>query len=276
MNRQAFGIRKSARLACLAAVIGLGGCAEIGAFGSADGADRATPANQGVLRVDERDVERPDIFETEATGLWDGRFSLGGRWVAVPGNVEADRVRITNLGTGRVVEGALFRREVELPGPPITVSMDAAEALGMQAGSPAELRVVAIRSETVEVRAPAAPEGDTEPEAGTQAEAALPTAEVETTELAATTQDPAPDSAPAAGASAQPRIQVASGANREGAEAVVRRLSGESIPASVAASGTEEQPFYRVIAGPFPDMESLNAALAMLRSIGYADAFAVN
>ena len=79
--------------------------------------------------------------------------------------VDAEQVRITNLDNGKVIEGALFPREFELPGPPIMVSMDAAVALGMQAGSPANLDVVVIRTETVEIPAPPPPPSAAKPEA---------------------------------------------------------------------------------------------------------------
>jgi cell division septation protein DedD len=75
-------------------------------------------------------------------------------------------VVIRNTATGRETMGALFRREREMPGPRIQVSSDAAAALGMVAGSPAELSVVAL----VRERAPAAPPaGEALPSGGIEA-----------------------------------------------------------------------------------------------------------
>ena len=97
-----------------------------------------------------RDVEAPDVFQKTETGLWDGRPSLGGIWVAHPDVGDPERVIIRNEDNGRFVTGALFRRERENPGPPFQASSDAAEELGMLAGAPARLTVTALRREEVE------------------------------------------------------------------------------------------------------------------------------
>jgi cell division septation protein DedD len=64
---------------------------------------------------------------------------------------DPERVIIRNAGNGKSVVGALFRRERELPGPGLQVSSDAAEALGLLAGQPGELSVVALRREEAPV-----------------------------------------------------------------------------------------------------------------------------
>jgi cell division septation protein DedD len=103
----------------------------------------------------ERDVESPEVFSATDQGLWDGRPSLGGVWVAHPDVTSPERVVIRNAATGKEITGALFRREREMPGPRIQVSSDAAAALGMVAGAPAELRVVALVRERTPTAAPA-------------------------------------------------------------------------------------------------------------------------
>ncbi len=133
----------------------LTGCDDFPGGGSSDAAASATVnTSRGQLRIEERDVEAPDVFSLRSNGLWDGRPSFGGIWVAVPQNVEPDRVRITNLDTGKSVEGGLFRKEVENPGPSILVSSAAAAAIGMQAGTPADMEIVVLRRETVEITPP--------------------------------------------------------------------------------------------------------------------------
>lgn len=102
----------------------------------------------------EKDVEVPDVFSASENGLWDGRPSLGGVWVAHPDVRDPERVIIRNGANGNYVIGALFRRERENPGPRIQVSSDAAAELGMLAGQPAELEVVALRREVVQTPAP--------------------------------------------------------------------------------------------------------------------------
>ena len=96
-----------------------------------------------------QDVERSDIFSTTETALWDGRPSLGGIWVAHPDVKEPERALIRNTESGQEIAGALFRRERDNPGPRIQLSSDAAAALGILAGQPTELSVVAVRQEEV-------------------------------------------------------------------------------------------------------------------------------
>ena len=55
-----------------------------------------------------------DVFETSDKGLWDGRPSLGGVWVAYPDVPSPERVIIRNTASGKEVVGALFRRGVRL------------------------------------------------------------------------------------------------------------------------------------------------------------------
>lgn len=92
-----------------------------------------------------REIEAPEVFLAEEAGLWDGRPSLGGIWVASPEAKTPERVRMVNLATGKSVAGALFRRERENPGPRLQLSSEAATALGLLAGQPAKIRVVALR-----------------------------------------------------------------------------------------------------------------------------------
>ncbi len=108
-----------------------------------------------------RDVEAPELFETTDMGLWDGRPSLGGIWVAHPDVTTPQRVIIRNTANSKSVIGALFRRERVNPGPAIQVSSEAAGPLGMLAGASAELSVVALKREEV---APEPPEPEVVPE----------------------------------------------------------------------------------------------------------------
>lgn len=117
-----------------------------GASRAGAGLDMATPG-----RAIERDVEAPEVFSMEETGLWDGRPSLGGVWVAHPGAESPERVLIRNTQNGETVIGALFRRERENPGPRFQVSSEAANALGILPGAPTTIRVVALRLEQTAV-----------------------------------------------------------------------------------------------------------------------------
>ncbi len=97
---------------------------------------------------------RPRCSRLPAQGLWDGRPSLGGVWVATPDAKNPERVLIRNTSNGKFVIGALFKRERENPGPPIQISSDAAAALGLLAGQPAEVNVTALRRDEPPAAAP--------------------------------------------------------------------------------------------------------------------------
>lgn len=89
-------------------------------------------------------VEAPDVFKISDAALWDGRPTFGGIWVAHPDVIQPESVLIRNSVNGESVRGALFRRERLAPGPSIQVSADAAAALGLLAGAPVKLDIVAI------------------------------------------------------------------------------------------------------------------------------------
>lgn len=179
-----------------------------GAGGGLDAAptEAGTPAPAGTTpaqRVIERDVEAPEVFQRQEAGLWDGRPSLGGVWVAHPNATDPERVAIRNTRTGATVIGALFRRERDNPGPRFQISSEAASALGILAGAPSEISVTALRLQRVEMEiaptaAPAtaaaetlavAPVAPPAPATPAPATAAAPTA-APTTEVAVTEVDP--------------------------------------------------------------------------------------
>jgi rare lipoprotein A len=149
------------RVIALAAIAALSACDDAQGPRSTDapvpdvevtaGANPATAPNLA------EDIEAPEVFQVADEGLWDGRPSLGGVWVAHSDVTDPERVIIRNEDNGRSVTAALFRRERENPGPRFQVSSDAAEELGMLAGSPANLSVTALRRED-----PAPPEVDEE------------------------------------------------------------------------------------------------------------------
>ena len=110
-----FAVRKTQAVFLCAALFVLAGCSEDGKFSldalkkkpDATEAATETPTGKGT----ERDVEAPEVFEAAEAGLWDGRPSLGGVWVAHPDVVEPERVIIRNTANDKSVVGALFRRD---------------------------------------------------------------------------------------------------------------------------------------------------------------------
>ena len=144
-------IRHLILAACAAGALGAcvkeGGPAVKGSTPAAGAA--AAPAGKPATSVKlvDRDVEAPEIFQTTDQALWDGRPSLGGVWVASPDAKDPERVILRNPANGKFVIGALFRRERENPGPKLQISSDTASALGMLAGAPAKVNVTALRRE---------------------------------------------------------------------------------------------------------------------------------
>lgn len=131
----------------LGSIFILAGCEGGGTSGRSSDDNRPVQAGG---RVSKNDVEAPDLFNTQEKGLWDGRPSLGGVWVAHPSVTTPQRVIIRNTENGKSTVGALFRRERENPGPRIQLSSDAADRLGILAGQPAQLSVIALKREEVE------------------------------------------------------------------------------------------------------------------------------
>lgn len=179
----------------LAAVvsISLAGCME------GNNATSTPRSASGAVSAD-RDVENPNAFSRRETGLWDGRPSLGGVWVAHPDVRSPERVIIRNKENGQETIGALFRRERMNPGPSFQVSGEAANAIGILAGAPTMIEVIALR---IEEAAPAVAEQD------------APVAEAPTAQPAAEPAAPPPPVAPArdtpAQSSAAPADQASDG-----------------------------------------------------------------
>lgn len=213
-----FGLRVF--LAVLAAGA-VAGCVNGGGSSSTPAAEGAgAPAAASSTRLVDRDVEAPEVFQVTGQGLWDGRPSLGGVWVATPDAVNPERVLIRNTANGKFVIGALFKRERENPGPPIQISSDAAAALGLLAGQPGEVNITALRREE------AAP-------APTEEGPLLDTAETVAAETAAVKA--AETAAPAEGALDTAAVAAAIDAADGTAEA-----SAEAGAAAAAAGATAE------------------------------------
>jgi rare lipoprotein A len=95
----------SARVAAVSSLLsrsrfGVAACTDTAefVFGSRDAA-AAGPAPDRCRPATERDVEAPEVFDVTDEGLWDGRPSLGGVWVAHPDATDPERVMIRNTET---------------------------------------------------------------------------------------------------------------------------------------------------------------------------------
>jgi cell division septation protein DedD len=250
--------------------------------GSGDGTTGSggTVASATSVRLVDRDVEAPNVFQTTDKALWDGRPSLGGVWVATPGAKDPERVIIRNPANGKFVIGALFRREADNPGPKLQISSDAADALGMLAGEPATINVTALRREEAPATAPdaskplldAAETVQTTPIDTVTATAAaaidkatgkpakgpaIPTVPASQTAAAQTPATPSPASPPPAGQTpARPAAQTAAQI------AAAAAISPDSQPALPAAGGKSIQ------IGIFSVEDNANRAVKTLAKSG--------
>ena len=188
MNRQGYGLLVGA----MGAVLVVAGCQTGSSNLSGEDGGAVAADAQGIVTA-EKDIESPGVFNMTGEALWDGRPSLGGVWVAHSSVKEPERVMIRNTKNGKSVVGALFRRERENPGPSVQVSSDAAEALGMLAGQPASLTIVALRRQELDLTS--ADEVTPETEA-----AAAEAAQKADEKTAAGSATPAPDAAAPVGA----------------------------------------------------------------------------
>ncbi len=177
---------------------------QINLFGDRSGDTPALTAVTADGIAIEQDIESPEVFQQSDTGLWDGRPSLGGVWIAHSDVVDPERVMIRNEDNGKFIIGALFRRERENPGPRFQVSSDAAAELGMLAGAPSNLSVVALRRVEAPVAAPAAPAADV---------LALPEMEIATLDTIAPAETIEPTSIDPVAALAASAIEAATAAN---------------------------------------------------------------
>lgn len=275
MNRARYGA-----LLLAAAALALTGCDETTTGRAAT--DTATAPVAGAARettLVERDVEAPQVFEATDSGLWDGRPSLGGVWVASPDAMDPERVIIRNPANGRFVIGALFRRERLNPGPALQISSDAAAALGILAGAPTQLHVTALRREEVaDVPAPDASEplldsaetvAEEEPELVASAAAAIDRAAGNPT---VTDVGPAPDAAAAAApADGAPAADIAAAEEtpkkRRGwlfgrkaqTETAVAATAGASADGEITATALDGTP---VDTAPLSVIPAIDAAAA--------------
>lgn len=240
-------------------------------FGQGGGeASAEQPARSASTVLVERDVEAPDVFQVTDRGLWDGRPSLGGVWVAHPDAEDPERVIIRNEDNGRFVIGALFRRERDNPGPALQVSSDAAAALGMVAGAPTELNVTALRREEVAEDPEEAPA------------AAAPADGIETSEIdpiaaasAAIEEAEAQAEAPAPAAASsldRPYIQVGIFSVEANAERTAQMMRDAGLVPTVYEQTSSGRTFWRVVIGPAATAAERNRMREQVRELGFTDA----
>lgn len=287
------------RLCAVSAIALLAGCQDMSGFSmakpAADETGGAEVTRSSATRLIERDVEAPNVFQVTSSGLWDGRPSLGGVWVAHPDAKDPERVIIRNEDNGKFVIGALFRKERDTPGPALQVSSDAAAALGILAGSPTSLNVTALRKESVpeqndsigalpvaaEVSAtslddPIADQALAAIDAAAPNPQPIPGTEAAETAVItkAAAQTPAP--APAATSSlAKPYVQIGFFSVEANARRTADNLSNSGVVTSVVPGESNGKSFWRVIVGPSATSADRAEVLKTVKSKGFSDAYFV-
>ena len=301
--------RRKAGTAVLVALgmLALTGCDESGQFSllQSNGASGSeTSANRSV-RLVERDVEAPEVFQVTEAGLWDGRPSLGGVWVAHPDVTEPERVIIRNAANGNFVIGALFRREVNTPGPRVQVSSDAAATLAMLAGQPVQLNVTALRREevptagseegadaeaTVEALPAPGEISETRLDPIASAAAAIEAAPARPTSATANPTPPPtrPATAPAApvqtaAAAPAPRasnldkpyLQIGIFSIEANANRAATAMRNAGMVPEVRQQTSQGKTFWRVLVGPAGSAAERSTLLGKIKEEGFTDAYAV-
>ncbi len=245
---------------------------------SKDKTETGEPTQSRSVKLVERDVEAPNVFQVTENGLWDGRPSLGGVWVAHPDVKDPERVIIRNEKNGKFVIGALFRRERENPGPRLQVSSDAAATLGMLAGQPVKLNVTALRREEVATGGPA-PESAPQVDAPNAiSETALAPAASAAPAAAAKPAAPAPKPAPAPASSklSKPFIQLGIFSVEQNANNTAESMRVAGMVPTVKKSTSSGKTFWRVLVGPAQTSAERATLLKKIKASGFADAYAVS
>lgn len=276
--------RVAVRATALAAFCALlAACDESGQFSLPFGPNASTTTSETSAAEGttvERDVEAPEVFSVTDQGLWDGRPSLGGVWVAHPDVDEPERVIIRNEANQKFVIGALFRRERDLPGPQLQISSDAAAALDVLAGAPAPLNVTALRRETapaevvVEAEALDAPTEVTETALDPIAAAGAAIEAAPATPVAAA-PTPTPTPAPPRSNLAKPFVQIGIFSIEANAERAANQMRSAGMIPTIKRSQINGKPFWRVVVGPAGNRSELNTLLGSIKSEGFSDAYAV-
>lgn len=247
----------------------------------------AQQPQETTVTVIEQEVEAPEVFHAVETGLWDGRPSLGGIWVAHPDTLDPEQVIIRNTANGKFVIGSLFIRERAVPGPRLQVSSDAAVALDMIAGQPVELSVTALRKREIELAPATLPDTPvttseiTETSTDTVEEPSVGSAapQIRPTDQPVTISTPEPVETPAPAQSstlAKPYIQIGIFGVEANARNTATAMRTDGIVPTVKEYVANGKTFWRVLVGPAANVTERNSLLNKVREKGFTDAYFVS
>ncbi|MDG1458869.1 MAG: SPOR domain-containing protein [Pseudoprimorskyibacter sp.] len=210
------------------------------------------------------------------TGVWDGTQYLGGIWVTHPAASSPEWVVIRNASTGREAIGVLYPGDQE-DFPPIRLSSDAAQTLGLGANRRAAIQIVADHGSQLHNAAltnQGAGLSTTPPIVdATNQPTPAPAISNPTSSLSqyAPSRSIRPEMAPLAGNS---RLQIAVFSNRSNAERAVRALRDRGVPAQVRRVSRGTTVLYNVDTPPIRTDAARNRLLSLARVLGFRDAYA--
>jgi rare lipoprotein A len=230
--------------------------------------DTSTDAPSTVTNLVELDIEAPDVVNISKAGLWDGRPSLGGIWAAHPDAKDPEKVIIRNPQNGKFVIGVLFRRGREFSGPSLQLSSDAADALGILAGQPTNVSVVALRRQSVPVETLDAEKAENH----VIEESLDPIQQTAETAIAAL-DTPTPKSKPSS--PRKPYLQIGIFGVEANGRGAVSSMSAKGLSASMSKLTLDNKPFWRVIVGPAATAAEMSAMRQTVTAAGFTDAYAV-
>ncbi len=140
---------KTAAFAVLAVVMGLTACAPIEA-----GFDTGSLPGVGAIESDTLTVGEdvsaaelsaaPEVYNLKGIAVWNGGRTVPGIWVAHPTATKPMDVRIVHTATGKSVVGRLLHAKNRPGNNQVTLSSDAAAALGLEPRRRARLSIVAL------------------------------------------------------------------------------------------------------------------------------------
>jgi hypothetical protein len=249
--------------------------------------DTSNNAPTNMTNLVERDVEAPNIVNISEAGLWDGQPSLGGIWVAHPDAKDPEKVIIRNLENKKFVIGAIFRREREFSGPSLQLSSDAADALGISAGQPTNLSVIALRRKSIPAETPKAETSENQ----VLEERLDPIQQMvnwafrqfstrnygktdDTDETVIAAVD-VPTPAPNPRSPSKPYLQIGIFSVEANARGTVSSLTAKGLSASMSRLTLNNKPFWRVIVGPASTTANMSEMIKIVKAAGFADAYAV-
>lgn len=232
------------------------------------GEDTSKDAPKTVTNLAEQDVEAPDVVNISEAATWDGRPSLGGIWVAHPDAKDPEKVIIRNPQNGKFVIGALFHRKREFSGPSLQLSSDAANALGILAGQPSDVLVVALRRKSVPVETTETNHSKTQ-----VTEESLDPIQQTVEAAISATNTPAPK--PTQSSLRNRYLQIGIFGVEANARSAVSSMKTKGLAASMSKLTLNNKSFWRVIVGPVATTYEMSNMRKTVTTAGFADAYAV-